>query len=256
LITTDTPLEQLFEFERNLKSFGAQDRLEYYRTPQFHTQFLQIAQILKLFRVDQKQIIELTKAAAAMRSIAQRILEPPGVELPFPRPIPNNSDQFIESLSRVVDAVGSITATEFRDQLLREIDSDYAQPMSALISLIPDELRMAKERLGTATESFASGRKEESVLYARKAWESCVNYALSRLPKKNGLDSLGKKTRYVLDEMERGDQTDLMVKIKGLFDGKFLHQIEALESFEEPEVPFFIALTTGFVHLVSQRLQE
>lgn len=163
-------------------------------------------------------------------------------------------DAFLQTFKPLMEAV-VVNRTKQKAQVLFEtIEGKYALQMKELSQAIPNQLEKSRELVGQALESFRAGRKEEATLYTRKAWEACVNFALERLPKQVDLRSLTKKTKYVLAEIEQGDRAEAIVRIKDLFEGRFLHELESTEPIQEPEIPFYIALTVGFIHLVSKAL--
>jgi hypothetical protein len=45
-----------------------------------------------------------------------------------------------------------------------------------------------------------------------------------------------------------------MGAINNLFQQRFLHVLESNEDMPKPELPFYIAMTVGFVHLVASYL--
>ena len=102
--------------------------------------------------------------------------------------------------------------TELATDTMRKIDAEYVASMQSLSSLLSQDLATARDRIDEALQSYAQGRKEEAALRTRKAWEACVNFALTKLPKKPQLDSLSKKSRYVLDSLEQQDQSSLIVE--------------------------------------------
>lgn len=69
--------------------------------------------------------------------------------------------------------------------------------------------------------AFKNGGKVEAAAYTRRAWEACVNHALSKLPKAEGLDSLNKKSKYVLEMLGQKNRSKPMTDIKNLFEVDF-----------------------------------
>ena len=52
------------------------------------------------------------------------------------------------------------------------------------------------------------------------------------------------------------DESKSITRIKDMFEGRFLHALDSADKVADPEVPFYIALTTGFVHLVGSYLGQ
>lgn len=244
-----------------LRNDGPNGRRQWYASPAFPDELAGIARALKEAGVDNDLIRNLIGFGTEMMTNTRNmtaaewavvrtwdILERQGMGWT------DSTDSFFVYLDGLMNRLVATEASDLKRRILREIDSDFATPVQALVEALPDEFAQSRRHLSDAVVSFQQGRKEESALFTRKAWESCVNFALSRLPSEKGLDSLTKKAEYVLGRLEMGDKSNSINRIKNLFEGRFLHVIDSGEKMPDPELPFYIALTTGFVHLVASSL--
>lgn len=198
----------------------------------------------------------LTLEAARMRTFAKRFLPQPGMSYVSPPPIPDFEDAFGKRLMDVINKLSAKEETRETERLQKAIDGSYATPTLALLSLIPDELKVSRAKLEEAVTAFARGDKDIAVLSTREAWEACVNYALSQLPPNPKLQRDRDKAKYVWSQVGKQDSSGLFVEVKNLFEGAFLHMIEGTPKVTDPEVPFFISVTVGFVHLVSETIAK
>ena len=200
---------------------------------------------------------DYVRAAAVARVDAFRLLDPPEVVYPFPRTINYRNDQHMVYLTSVVNSVAMIQADQFTQRLLAEVNAEYSNQMRTLARMLPNELQLSRSKLDDALTSFAQGHGPEAVLFAREAWEACVNFGIARMPgfePRRGQGSLHERSVYVLNKIIESNRSDLVVSVKELFDRVFLHVLESSENVSSEEIPFFIAYTTGFAHLVAYHL--
>lgn len=227
-----------------LRRMGVNGRMDSYRRPDFDDQPLSIGRALREAGVERDLIQNLANFGSEMRTRAIN-----GERISW-----DSEDSFYTYLDGLVSTLVATESRQITRRVMSQIDSDFAEPVKVLADKLPDELGVSKKRLLDAVESFRGGQKEESALFTRQAWEACVNFGISKLPPKRGLDSLTKKTEYVLESLAMQDKSKSINHVKNLFEGRFLHVLDSSEKVPDPELPFYIALTTGFVHLVASWL--
>lgn len=256
-----TPEQELLQYRDMLRSMGGGDRRNYYTTPEFKDALGKVSGIVNtLFGKERAQ--HLIEFAVEMRTAAQQM---PPEQLSAINMITRASwrigggadatDSFFTYFDAIANEVVTRDNSELAKNLLQQIDANYVEPTETLIESIPDELEKSKELLEKALQSMNAGRKEECVLFTRMAWESAINYALSRLPKVRGLESLSKKSQYVLEQMMKKDASRTITQAKNMMDTLFLHELDT-EKVVMPEVqlPFFISLTTAVVRSIGLML--
>ncbi len=257
----DKDLEALEDFEQELQYLDIGKLLKFYTNSSFRNKLMKIAAILQRRGIHPDLVAELVRTGLKQRTYYERI-KPNELTLGyfqrsagflFPT---TGGDPLLELLRPMVDKVASDRDSLDTKKVLQAIDAEFETPVDELIGLIPSELEEAKNYLVKATKSFAEGRSDESALFTRKAWESCVNYALGKLPREKGHESLSSKTKYVLDQIGQTEQSRFINDLKNLYEGRFLHVLEETEKMVEQDLPFYIALTTGFVNLVARRLTK
>lgn len=247
-------MEQVFEYERNLRSFDSRNRLEYYRTSQFENDISYFGRLFRDLGISEQEIQNYIQAASSARIDALRLLDAPDIVYPLPRPINYQTDQHMVFLTSIVNSVANMQATQLAQRLLTEVNAEYSIEMRTLARLLPNELQTSRRKLDDALNSFATGHRDEAVLYTRDAWEACVSFGLSRLPgysPPDGHDSHRQRAIFVIDKINETYQSRLTVSVKQLFETQFLHFFEAPRTVRPEEIPFFIAYTTGFAHLVA-----
>lgn len=261
-------LSFLTKYFRTLELEVAEERYRRYASKDFPNQLGKVGRALKELNVDSERLEFTLKAGGKMidqaktlspwdwgiirrHSELQRVMMKKGMT-----PLDTPDDSFYTFLWADVNDLVARKSGETAEGILHKVDSDFSGSASVLASGIPTSMEKSRTLVLQALFSFKEGRKVEAAAYTRRAWEACVNYALSKLPKAEGLNSLNKKSKYVLEMMEQKDKSRSMTDVKNLFEGRFLHEIESEESLPEPEVPFYIALTLGFVHLVAAHLKS
>ena len=249
----------VYDFYKRLQGFSRVERRKLYASPEFPAQVESIAKTLKAMAFPNDQIKSLVSSAMQMRTASQQMSGGEMNWLAQGKLMPgtaDTNDSFFMWYDAIIQQLNQGMNTVIGQEIMRKIDDDFSEPIHQLAEAIPNDLKDSKEYLLGAVESFRKGSKEEASVRTRKAWESCVTFALSKLPKKGELTSLEKKSVYVLEQIGMQDKSKSVAKIKGLYEGRFLHALDAEEVLPEPELPFYIALTTGFVHLVSRMLEQ
>lgn len=254
LNTAGTPLERLLEFERRLSSISYSSRMAYYDSQRFDAHVVELGSILKSEGVAKDAIIDLATEAGQMKVKAKKDSPHALTPSPFDALSSAFKDDFREALDDAVEEVSEIQANREADRLLKAIEGNFVAPLQKLTSMIPNELAASRKYLDEAIDFLSAEDRVAAVVSTRKAWESCVTFALSRLPPNPNLERARDKAKYVWAQLGQQDNSGLFVNVKQLFEGAFLHKIEGQTSPREPEVAFFIALTLGFVHLVSEAL--
>lgn len=261
-------LSFLTEYFHRLELETAEERYRRYASKDFPKQLEKIGRALKELGVDGEKLELTMKAGGKMidqasgispwnwqiikrHSNLQRTMMKKGMH-----PLDTPDDSFYTFLWVDVHDLIARRSNETAEEILRRVDSDFSGAASVLASGIPTSMEKSRTMVLQALFSFREGRKVEAAAYTRRAWEACVNYALSRLPSAEGLNSLNKKSRYVLDMMEQKDMSKSITDIKNLFEARFLHEVESENPLPEPEIPFYIALTLGFEHLVAAHLGD
>ena len=259
-------LSFLTDYLRKLELETAEDRYNRYASKDFPKQLEKIGRALKELGVDRESLEMTIRAGGKMinqargfspldwqsirrHSELQRVMMKKGMHS-----IETSDDSFYIFLWADVHDLIARRSGETAEEILRRVDSDFSGAASVLASSVPASMEKSRTMILQALSSFREGRKVEAAAYTRRAWESCVNYALSKLPAKEGLNSLNKKSKYVLEMMEQKDASKSITDIKNMFEARFLHEIESDSPLPEPEIPFYVALTLGFVHLVAAHL--
>jgi hypothetical protein len=248
----------VYENFKRLQNYGRVERRKWYASPGFTKEVESIGAAIRAIGVPKELLSNLINSAMEMRTLSQQMS--PGemnwyAQLDrMPASSPDNNDSFFMYYEAIIQQLNEGMNKVIGEDILRRIDTDFAQPIERLTETIPDELKTSKEYLLGAVDSFRKGNKEEAAVRTRKAWESSVSFALGKLPKKDGLTSLEKKSLYVLEQLGLKDESKSIAKIKNLYEGRFLHALESADKLSEPELPFYITLTAGFVHLVSRFL--
>jgi hypothetical protein len=243
-MSTGDPLSFLKFLRGEFKREGLTGRLNDYRRPDFDDQLLSIGRALREAGVERDLIQNLMNFGAEMRT---KSLNGEVVTA-------ESQDSFYVYFEGLVSRLVAKEGVGIVQKVMSQIDSDFAEPVRGLVEALPKNLAQSKERLISAVKSFQEGRKEESALFTRQAWEACVNFGLSKLPRTRGTDSLTKKTEYILNSLAMRDKSKSINHVKNLFEGRFLHVIDSNEKVPDPELPFYIALATGFVRLVASYL--
>lgn len=257
-MTLEEDVRTLTDFESGLRYADIRGLLKFYTGADFPKRLTEVATILSKRGIHQDLISQLVATGMYQRTYYERI-KPTELMIANLRTsasflFPTGSDPFLVILTPLVDKVTRDRDNADTGRILKQIDAEFKVPIDELISTIPTGMESAKENLVKAARSFSEGRAEESALFTRMAWESCVNFALTKLPKGKGLDSLSKKTQYVLDQIGLLHQSKFISNLKNLYEGTFLHALDAKAQVESQDLPLYIALTIGFVHLVASRL--
>ena len=252
------PFEDLLDIEKNIRSKSIVQRLHFYASPEFERTLEEIGKILKILKLDGLNLSGVIFTGHSVTVYAKRTAIPAedSTASALVLLVGAFKDTFLTQFEHAVGLVSSNKIKEMTQSTLTKIDSGYSETVKRLVFLLPEDFDSAKARLDEALNSFAAGRKEEAALKTRKAWETCVNFALTKLPKKKGLESLRQKSIYVLESLQQGDDGGIIVNVKDLYERKFLHEIESDKPMKEPEIPFYIALTLGFLHLVASGLSK
>jgi hypothetical protein len=247
------------DYFKRLKNKSRGERRRQYASPGFPTQVESTAKALAELRVPSDLIKNLVTSAMEMRTQSQRMSRSElgllnGLDSVTGGILADTSDSFLIWLDTIVQGLNQGVNEEIGSEIMKKIDADFSKPVQQLAEAISDQLAASKDYLLAAVESFRKGSKEEASVRTRKAWESCISFALTRLPSSAGLSSLEKKSVYVLEQIGLKDESKTVSKVKNLYEGRFLHALDSAEPLPEPELPFYIALTTGFVHLVDRTL--
>jgi len=255
------PDKFVLQYREGLRAMRAGDRRQYYTSPQFEEDLANITRIVaRMFDKEQAQI--LIEFGTKMRDAAQKMTPAQFSAISIVETLTSSqaggedtSDSFLMFVNGIADEVISRGNSQLAQNLLKQIDADFAKPIETLIEAIPSELEKSATLLDKAMKSFSGGHKEECALFTRMAWESAINFALSKLPTSKGLDSLGKKTNYVLDKMMQKDASKTITQVKNTVDVLFLHELDNEKvAIPELQLPFFIALTAALVHSIALML--
>ena len=259
-------LSFLTEYSRGLELETAEERYRRYGSKDFPKELEKVGRALRDLGVESEKLELVVKAGGRMmeqslgmspwewqiirrHSDLQRAMMNKGMP-----PVDAPGDSFYTFLrANVLDLIGR-RSDETSEEVLRRVDSGFSGAASVLAAGIPNSMEKSRNLVLQALFAFREGRKVEAAAYTRRAWEACVNYALSKLPTAEGLSSLNKKSKYVLEMIEQKDRSKSITEIKNLFEARFLHEIESEKPLPEPEIPFYIALTLGFEHLVAAHL--
>lgn len=252
--------EFILDYRRGLESQSRLQRRKRYASDFFQEELERIGKTLRNLGYSKERVASLIHFGMEMQVTSQKLSEADfkamkQVEsLPFLGAFSDVTDGFLLNIRAIADEIISSRGMAVEKEILNKIDVGFSESIGVLVMTIKDELLESRKHLMEAVEAFASGNKDEASVKTRKAWESCVNFALSRLPRENGLGSLNKKSKYVLDQLGFKDKSKSIAEVKNLYEGRFLHVLSSNDKVEDPELPFYIALTAGFVHLVSSHL--
>jgi len=247
----------LNEYYKRLKHASRIERRKMYVDSDFLKKLDSIAQALKSVGISRQDIETIVLFGTEIRAKTQNMSDH---FLKFLASMDKSDletdvdDTFFMSLENTIHQLNEQMNKAVGDDIMQKIDAQFAESIQSLTESIPEDLGTSKKYLLDAVESFRKGSKEEAAVRTRKAWESCVTFALTKLPEKEKLNSLEKKSIYVFEQLGMKDESKLVARIKGLYEGRFLHALETNEEIQEPELPFYIALTAGFVHLVASAL--
>jgi len=247
-------------YHGQLGNMNPAQRRRHYTTDEFPVHVESCARAFKTLGVPSDLIASLVNAGMEMRTESQRLgyaqLQSSRTVAIPPFSYEDTNDTFQAWFNTLIDAINQGINDALAKAIMSKIDADFAEPSQRLAETISDEQKEPKALLLRAITSFKQGRKEESSVLTRKAWEATVTYALSRLPKKKDLDSLQKKTVFVLEQMGLKDESESITKIKNVYEGRFLHFLDSEEALPEPELPFYIALAIGLVLLIDRHFPK
>lgn len=240
-----------------MRSITGAQRRRFYGSRDFPPQLEKISLIVRdMFGKQRAQI--LADAGIEMRNTAMRMstfeFQPLMLNNDFSK-TNDNTDSFFMHVNAIADEIITRENAVLGQTLRQKIDADFANPIESLVTTIPRELKQSADFLEKALESFRAERDEECAVRTRKAWESAVNYGVAKLPKQTDLNSLSKKTKYVLGQLVNKDATKTITRVKDIFETLFLHVLDTQEPIPEPELPFFIALTAALVLSVARMLE-
>jgi len=255
----DDDVAELETFEQEVQCADIQGLLKFYAKSDFEMKLRGIATILRRRGVPAEIVAQVVATGLSQRTHFERIQPGELTLMSFSRSagilFPQASaDPLLQILSPLIEQIAAERDAADTGKILRAIDAEFEAPIDGLIALTPSELEGAKNNLVKATKSYGENRPEESALFTRMAWECCVNYALTKLPEAKGLHSLSSKTKYVLEQIGLREKSKLINELKNLYEGSFLHVLEGKEKITQQDLPFYIALTTGFVNLTARRL--
>jgi hypothetical protein len=162
-----------------LRKLGPEGRRRRYASPDFPGELLSITRALGELGIPH----DLTKALAGfgveMRTKAQNMSPAEWDAMGYwniaekDGKWKDDTDAFFTYFEGLMHEVTRKEGASLLQEVLRQIDSDFAAPVQHLAKLIPDELAESRKYVSEAVSLFEKGDEDGSALRTRKAWESC-----------------------------------------------------------------------------------